>query len=46
MEAHLVSFYQIYNFNILKKFMKNLVNYLDEYLDDMNLQESCCKFNK
>jgi uncharacterized protein (DUF1697 family) len=26
--------------------MKNLVNYLDEYLDDMDLQESCCRFSK
>jgi hypothetical protein len=26
--------------------MKNLVNYLDEYLDDINLYEACCKFSK
>lgn len=26
--------------------MKNLVNYLDEYLEDIDLQESCCHFSK
>ena len=26
--------------------MKNLVNYLDEYLDDINLDESYCRFSK
>lgn len=27
--------------------MKNLVNYLDEYLDDIDLlDESCCRFSK
>ena len=26
--------------------MKNLVNYLDEYLEDINLSESCCRFSK
>lgn len=26
--------------------MKNLVNYLDEYLDDMSLTESYCRFSK
>ena len=26
--------------------MKNLVNHLDEYLDDINLSESCRSFSK
>jgi len=26
--------------------MKNLVNYLDEYLEDIDLSESCCRFSK
>ena len=26
--------------------MKNLVNYLDDYLDNIDLSESCCKFSK
>ena len=26
--------------------MKNLVNHLDEYLDDINLSESCRNFSK
>ena len=26
--------------------MKNLVNYLDEYIEDIDLIESCCGFSK